>query len=50
MVLSWVVVYCVVGYGIGLSQINKDFMNNHIYPTGSVWIERENSGNILFKG
>ena len=36
-------------YGWGL-EINKDFMNNHIYPTGSVWIERENSGNILFKG
>ena len=36
-------------YGWGL-DINKDFMNNHIYPTGSVWIERENSGNILFKG
>jgi len=36
-------------YGWGL-EINKDFMNNHIYPAGSVWIERENSGNILFKG
>ena len=36
-------------HGWGL-EINKDFMNNHIYPTGSVWIERENSGNILFKG
>ena len=35
------------GWGL---EMNKDFMNSHIYPTGSVWIERENSGNILFKG
>ena len=31
-------------------EMNKDFMNSHIYPTGSVWKERKNSGNILFKG
>ena len=35
------------GWGL---EMNKDFMNSHIYPTGSVWIERKNSGNILFKG
>lgn len=33
------------GWGI---EMNDDFFNNHIYPTGSVWKDRVDSGSITF--